>query len=107
MNAKKILTHGLINKAALARLMYPNLKDAKVRLAHKMKGLNKQKITEQDEERVIEIIEELCACDATPELLCKNCGWEGDTAELAVNEYGHDACPACLFGSELQELRPN
>lgn len=106
MNTRKILTSPIINKAALARAMWPNLKDAKVRLAHKMKHINKQRITPFDKERIITIMEDLCACDNIPEVRCNQCGWEGDKQELSESATGHDACPICQHEGQLEDLNP-
>ena len=59
MNPYKILSSPIINKAALARTMWPEVKDAKVRLAHKIAGTSKQRITEKDEQAIIQIIQDL------------------------------------------------
>lgn len=59
MNPKKILFSELINKAALARQMWPDSKTPKTKLHHKMNEIKGQRITENDELLVIQAMEDL------------------------------------------------
>lgn len=102
MNPYKILKSDLINKAALARYMWPTAKGAKVKLAHKIAGNNKQRITEKDEELIIKAIKELCSDNTIPEVKCNACGWQGDLNELSIGDEGYDACPNCFNEGELE-----
>ena len=115
MNPLKILTSPLINRAALARAMWPNVKDAKVKLAQKLSPSNKkQRITEKDEELIIQVIEDLCKCEEPeikPEILCDGCGWEGMLEELRVQSLPRsgdfDTCPNCKEADYLKDINQN
>lgn len=63
MNIKKILFSPLINKAALARMIWPEAKDAKVRLAHKMNGKNGRSLSEKENEQIERLFQDLCDCE--------------------------------------------
>lgn len=106
MNIHKILYSPLINKAALARHIWPDAKDAKVRLAHKMQGKNGRSLTEQENERILEAVQDLCQCDDKPEVQC-DCGWVGMLAELEIatsRNADYDICPKCKTGDGLENL---
>ena len=48
MTIKEILSTGLINKAELARKLWPTKKGTSSRLEHKIAETNKQRLTEKD-----------------------------------------------------------
>jgi hypothetical protein len=60
MNIEKILKHSLINRAELARLMFPNKKGrADSLLDRKMNGMQRNRITDKDREKIEKIMNEL------------------------------------------------
>lgn len=60
MDVKRILEDALINKSELAKRLWPDQKNPKTHLYHKMKGINGHRITELDAERIREVIKKLC-----------------------------------------------
>lgn len=55
---KEILNTGLINKAELARRLWPDDKAAPVRLAQKLSETNGQRLLQDEENRIREILKE-------------------------------------------------
>jgi len=53
-----IILPKILNKAELARLIYPHNKSAPSSLNNKLKRQNRQKFTEEDKEKVIEVLME-------------------------------------------------
>ncbi|SMC46117.1 hypothetical protein [Pedobacter africanus] len=61
MDLKQFLTDNpIIKQAVLARLMY-GVDHATTKLANKLTGLNKQRITRDDEELALKVLQELGA----------------------------------------------
>lgn len=46
----------LINKAELARILYPDNSNAPASLNNKLKGTNRQRFTEEDKQKTIEAL---------------------------------------------------
>lgn len=56
MTYGKILLSSLINKAELARLMWPGVKSAETKLAHKLGKTNNQRLTDKDKDLIVDVV---------------------------------------------------
>lgn len=59
MTIKELLDTGLVNKAELARRLWPNDKAAPIRLSQKLSETNGQRLLPDEEIRIGEILENI------------------------------------------------
>lgn len=52
---EQILSSPLTNKAELARLMWPENKNPKIKLSHKLSGTAGQRLTDTDKALIVEV----------------------------------------------------